>query len=121
MTIGVTPSPNFQPSLNRCHSRYMGTWNRAFSIPSRNLPYLGCDIIQWALRWYTTRLSTIGEMAGTTWLALAPVPITPTRLPVRSTLLSHRAVCRAGPANVSRPAMSGSLGTRRMPMAATTA
>ena len=62
-----------------------------------------------------------GAMAGTIWLALAPVPITPTRLPVRSTLWSQLAECIHGPAKVSRPSMSGSLATRRMPSAAITA
>ncbi len=45
-TIGVTPSPNFQPSANRFHSRYMGICNRSFSMPSSFLPYLGSAIIQ---------------------------------------------------------------------------
>ena len=51
-TIGVTPSPNFHDSLKRFHSRYVGiSSNSCFSTPSSVLPYLGCSIIQWALRW----------------------------------------------------------------------
>ncbi len=45
--------------------------------------------------------------SGTTWIALAPVPITPTRLPSSATAWSQAAVWKAGPANASRPGMSG--------------
>jgi hypothetical protein len=37
-----------------------------------------------AERWNTVRLPTCGAMAGTNWIALASVPMTATRSPVRS-------------------------------------
>ena len=60
-------------------------------------------------------------MVGTIWKALAPVPITATRLPARSVPSTHWAECMAGPANVSRPAMSGSFGRLSWPTALITA
>ncbi len=45
------------------------------------------------------------------------MPITATRLPVRSWRWSHRAVCIVTPAKESTPSMSGSFGTVRMPLA----
>ena len=38
-----------------------------------------------AVRWKTVRCATSGWIAGTNWIALAPVPITATRLPRSST------------------------------------
>ena len=40
-------------------------------------------------------------------MALAPVPMTATRLPVRSTLWSHCAEWKAGPWKSASPSMSG--------------
>jgi hypothetical protein len=48
-----------------------------------------------------------------------PLPMTPTRLPARSTVWSQRAECSTGPAKLSRPSMAGSLGVCRMPVAVT--
>ena len=60
-------------------------------------------------------------MIGMNWAALAPVPMTATRLPVRSTSWSHSAEWNAGPANDDRPAMSGSFGLLSWPVALITA
>ncbi len=45
--------------------------------------------------------------------------MTATRLPVRSWVWSHRAVCMTVPPKLSTPAMSGSLGTVSTPLAFT--
>ena len=52
-------------------------------------------------------------------MAEAPVPITATRLPVRSTSWFHRAEWKTSPWKVSIPSMSGSLGAERPPAATT--
>ncbi len=67
------------------------------------------------VRWKTTSSSTTDAISGMTCTALAPVPITATRLPRRSTPGSQRAVWNAGPAKVSRPGMSGSDGRLSWP------
>ena len=72
-----------------------------------------------AVRWNSVSCATCGWMAGTNWIALAPVPITATRLPVRSTSWSHCAEWNAVPANVSRPGMAGSTGRDSCPIAGT--
>ena len=72
---------------------------------------------QIGVRWKTVSRSTSGAIAGITWIAEAPVPTTPTRLPRRSTEWSQRAVCIVCPANVSTPGMSGSFGWLKTPVA----
>ena len=59
------------------------------------------------VRWKTVSWATCGAISGTNWKALAPVPITATRLPVRSTSWRQRAEWKAGPAKLSQPGMSG--------------
>jgi hypothetical protein len=41
-------------------------------------------MIHGGVRWKTVSFATSGAMRGTNWTALAPVPTTATRLPVRS-------------------------------------
>ncbi len=61
--------------------------------------------------------ATSSAMVGTIWKALAPVPITATRLPASSVPSIHSAECIEAPANVSRPGMSGSFGRLSWPTA----
>ena len=56
-------------------------------------------------------------MAGTTWMALQPVPTTATRRPARSTSWRQRAVWKAGPSKLSRPGSAGTVGTESWPQA----
>ena len=72
------------------------------------------------MRWYTSTRSANWATSGTIWAALAPVPITATFLPVRSCSCSQRAEWKRGPANVSSPAMAGTDGAAKVPMALTT-
>ena len=44
---------------------------------------------QGGVRWKTVSCATFGAISGTNWKALAPVPITATRLPFRSTSWRH--------------------------------
>ena len=53
-------------------------------------------------------------------MAEAPVPMTATRLPVRSTSWFHRAEWKISPSNSSSPSMSGSAGSVSGPTAETT-
>ena len=73
------------------------------------------------MRWKISRCSTCSATIGANWAALQPVPITPTRLPVRSTEWSQRAEWNAGPANESRPSIFGSCGRLSWPTALITA
>ncbi len=70
----------------------------------------GFGSTQGGVRWKSSRRPTFSTICGTTWIALAPVPMTATRFPVRSTSWSHSAVWKAGPAKESRPSISGSEG-----------
>ena len=50
--------------------------------PAREYGWSIFGSVQPGERWYTSTCSTIGWIAGTTWIALQPVPTTATRLPV---------------------------------------
>ena len=82
---------------------------------------MGLGNIHWAVRWKTVRLSTPSAMAGAIWKPLAPAPIMATLCPERSTEWSHRAEWKEGPAQVSRPGMSGMWGRLSWPTAEITA
>jgi hypothetical protein len=56
-------------------------------------------------------LCALGWIAGTTWIALQPVPITATRLPFRSTSWRHWAVWNSGPSKESSSGSGGTEGT----------
>ena len=73
------------------------------------------------MRWKISRWATCSATIGPNWAALQPVPITPTRLPVRSTSCSQRAEWNAGPAKDSRPSILGSCGRFSWPTAEMTA
>ena len=73
-----------------------------------------------AVRWKTVTRSQAGAMVGMSWMPEDPVPITPTRWPLRSTpSWGQSAVCRIWPVKSSRPSMSGRLISDRHPMAMT--
>ena len=71
------------------------------------------------MRWKTCSWATSGWIAGTSWIADAPVPITATRSPRRSWPWSQRAEWNVVPANDPRPGRSGRLGSVSGPGAAT--
>ena len=55
-------------------------------------------------RWKTVRSPTLSAMSPTTWMAVAPVPMTATRLPVRSTSPRGQSkVCHEPPSKESMP------------------
>ncbi len=62
-----------------------------------------------------------GAIRGTNWTADAPVPITPTRRPLRSTSWRQRAEWKVGPAKRSSPGSSGTAGRLSPPVALITA
>src|SRR6478752_1547580 len=62
-------------------------------------------------------LCTFGWMAGTIWIAEAPVPTTATRSPLRSCESSQRAECMIVPAKLSSPGRSGYAGSASAPAA----
>ena len=75
---------------------------------------------QFGVRWNTCSCSTRRAIWGTNWMALAAVPITATRSPVRSWSWSQRAEWNTVPVNSSKPGMSGSSGLPNIPTAPTT-
>ncbi len=77
-------------------------------------------VIQIGVRWNTVRCSTSGAIAGTYWIALAPVPIDATRSPATGLLWSHFVEWNARPRNRSAPGMSGIDATLNMPSPLTT-
>jgi hypothetical protein len=75
---------------------------------------------QLAERWYTVNAAACSAMTGMICTPLDPVPITATRLPVKSTgVAGHSPVWCDSPSKSSRPGTSGKYGTERTPVAAT--
>ena len=74
-------------------------------------------VTQIGVRWNTVRCSARFASFGISWTAVAPVPMIATRLPSRSAVSSHWAVCRTVPAKSPTPSMSGSFGWERKPVA----
>ena len=60
-------------------------------------------MIHWGVRWYTSTWAHTWASSGTICAALAPVPITATRRPLRSCSCSQRAEWNDGPAKVAQP------------------
>ena len=74
-------------------------------------------VTQIGVRWKTVSSHATLAICGISWTAVAPVPITATRLPVRSAASSHLAVWITSPAKSCTPSMSGSRGWDRKPVA----
>ena len=72
-----------------------------------------------AERWNTVRCATRSTISGTNWIALAPVPTTATRRPVRSRSCRHCAEWKTSPAKWSSPGRSGTDGVLSCPHAVT--
>ena len=72
------------------------------------------------MRWKTESFATWGAIPGTTWTALAPVPITATFLPVTSKSWFQRAVWKISPPKLWMPLMSGREGSTSPPTPETT-
>jgi len=68
------------------------------------------------VRWYTSRWATRGWMAGTIWIADAPVPISATRSPAREWSWSQRAEWNTVPAKSASPGRSGIDGDTSAPV-----
>ena len=71
------------------------------------------------VRWKTNSRLTCSRMLGTTCTAVAPVPSTATRSPVRSWSWFQCAVWKVVPSKRSRPGRSGTHGSLSRPGAAT--
>ena len=78
-----------------------------------------CGMTHGGVRWKTCSRATSGWIAGTIWIADAPVPITATRSPRRSWSWSQRAEWNVAPPNVPSPAIWGRCGSVSEPGAAT--
>src|ERR1700685_1330662 len=65
-------------------------------------------VAQLGVRWYTVSEATSGATIGMTWTPLDPVPMTATRLPLKSTgVFGHRPVWYASPRKLYRPGIAG--------------
>ncbi len=73
-------------------------------------------MIHGAVRWKRWSWSTSGAICGTNWIALAPVPITATRLPAKSKSWSHSAEWKLAPLKSSSPGTSAYEGFDRPPI-----
>jgi hypothetical protein len=72
------------------------------------------------VRWKTVRASACRAMIGIDWMADDPVPMTATRLPVKSTpSWGQRLVKYTSPPKRAVPSMSSVLGIERHPVAMT--
>ena len=74
-------------------------------------------VTQIGVRWKTVSSEATSAISGISCTAVAPVPITATRLPARSAASSHFAVWMTSPAKSCTPSMSGSRGWERKPVA----
>ena len=72
-----------------------------------------------AERWKTTTSLASAASRGRIWIAEAPVPISPTRLPTRDTFAFQRAECHHRPPNPSRFLIGGIFGSDSRPVAMT--
>src|SRR4051812_40230839 len=72
-------------------------------------------VIQIGERWNTVTCAADGAIAGTYWIALAPVPIDATRSPSTDLLWSHRDEWNARPRNREAPGIVGTYGTLSIP------
>ncbi len=78
-------------------------------------------MLKFAVRWNTVSWRACSAITGIAWIAEDPVPITATRLPVKSTpSCGHQPVWYVSPRKLSRPSISGSLAADRQPVAITT-
>ena len=120
--IGEVPS---SAPLNRSVSQNQARRSAASSPGNRRnnrwwrgwYSWSGLGMTYGADRWKTVIALTWSTIPGTNWIALAPVPTTATRLPVRSMSWRHSAEWNAGPANVSAPGIEGTTGWESWPTA----
>jgi hypothetical protein len=78
-------------------------------------------MVNCAVRWNTVRCAACLAITGIDWMPDAPVPMMPTRLPVKSTgSCGQAAVCRVTPRKLSAPLNSGRFAADRQPTAVTT-
>ncbi len=81
---------------------------------------LRAGIEKFGVRWKTVSCSACSAMSGIDWTADDPVPITATRLPVKSTPSCGQVLVKyTSPAKRSVPSMSGTFGIERQPVAMT--
>ena len=69
------------------------------------------------VRWKIVMCATCGAIAGTNWIALAPVPITATRRPSSMSSPGQCAEWNTRPLNSPRPGISGIAGRVSCPQA----
>ena len=75
---------------------------------------------KFGVRWNTVSSAACSAISGIDWMPDEPVPMTATRLPVKSTpSCGQRLVKYTSPAKRSAPSMSGSFGIDRQPVAMT--
>ena len=91
--------------------------NRALYSACSSGPYDGLFIgsTYCGVRAKTVRWATSSAIVWITWMPVAPIPTTPTRLPARSTSAGHRDVWWISPVKLSWPAKTFSIGADSIP------
>jgi hypothetical protein len=75
---------------------------------------------KFAVRWNTYRRPAPAAISGAIWMPVDPVPMRPTRLPVKSApSRGHRLVWNHSPRKVSSPGIAGTCWADRQPVAIT--
>ena len=93
--------------------------NSAISVSPSGL--LRAGIVKFGVRWNTVNWAASSAITGIAWIAEDPVPITATRLPLKSTgSFGHLEVWYHSPPKDSRPGKGGGFGTVSRPAASST-
>ncbi len=93
----------FLVRITRC-ATLVGSLSRSLSATASRS---GTEPIQVGLRCSIVTCAAVGAMAGTRVTAVAPLPMTTTRLPAYSRCSGQNCGCTTSPANVSIPGSSG--------------
>ncbi len=81
----VEISPGTPPWVHLASSRYSAVRPLMAACFSAGIGPLKAGMEKLGVRWKTVRVCACSAMMGIDWMADEPVPMTPTRLPVRST------------------------------------
>src|SRR5215471_12503126 len=112
--MGTPPRDHFPAS------RYALRSEEIWASRSDEAGPLPAGIEKLGVRWNTVSSLAWPAMSGIDWMPDEPVPIRPTRLPVKSTpSCGHRLVKYTSPQKRSAPLMSTCFGTDRHPVAMT--
>lgn len=88
-------------------TRWAAPAGRTARIPSASLSRKGSELIQVGERWSMVTWAALRVIAGTSVTAVAPLPMTTTRLPAWSRSSGQNCGCTTVPEKESAPSNSG--------------